>query len=124
MMYLKIENENGTISFAPMKSNNIYVLCKDCGSMVPVNNAEEIDWGEVPFEDIDLCAECSARRDAIEEEYLAQERSRRIIEIVRTVKEQKRIAAEEGRTLGEDEFKSIVDMAAREVVANSLSKCK
>ena len=117
MMYLKIENENGTISFAPMKSNNIYVLCKDCGSMVPVNNAEEIDWGEVPFEDIDLCAECSARRDAIEEEYLAQERSRRIIEVVRTVKEQKRITAEEGRTLGEDEFKSIVDMAAREVVA-------
>ncbi len=28
MMYLKIENENGTINFAPMKSNNIYVLCK------------------------------------------------------------------------------------------------
>lgn len=117
MMYLKVKNENGTISFVPMTCGNIYVLCKDCGSMVHVNNAEEFNWGEVPFEDIDLCAECSARRDAIEEEYLAQERSRRIIEVVRTVKEQKRIAAEEGRTLGEDEFKSIVDMAAREVVA-------
>ena len=113
----KIENENGTINFAPMKSNNIYVLCKDCGSIVPVNNAEEFDWGEVPFEDIDLCAECSARRDAIEEEYLAQERSRSIMEIVRRIKEQKHIAAEEGRPLGEDELKSIVDMAAREVVA-------
>ncbi len=37
MMYLKIENENGTINFAPMESDNIYVLCKDCGSMVRVN---------------------------------------------------------------------------------------
>ena len=117
MMYLKIENENGTINFAPMKSNNIYVLCKDCGSIVPVNNAEEFDWEEVPFEDIDLCAECSARRDAIEEEYLSHERSRNIMEIIGRIKEQKHIAAEEGRTLGEDELKSIVDMAAREVVA-------
>lgn len=124
MMYLKIENENGTINLAPMKSDNIYVLCKDCGNMVRVNNAEEFNWGEVPFEDIDLCAECSARRDAIEEEYLAHERSRSIMEIVRRVKKQKHIAAEEGRTLGEDELKSIVDMAAREAVANSLSKCK
>lgn len=124
MMYLKIENENGTINLAPMKSDNIYVLCKDCGNMVRVNNAEEFNWGEVPFEAIDLCAECSARRDAIEEEYLAHERSRSIMEIVRRVKKQKHIAAEEGRTLGEDELKSIVDMAAREAVANSLSKCK
>ncbi|WP_303322246.1 hypothetical protein [Cloacibacillus evryensis] len=80
-------------------------------------NAEEIDWEEVPFEDIDLCAECSARRDAIEEEYLALERSRNIMEVVRTVKEQKRIAAEEGRTLGKDELKSIVDIASKEAVA-------
>ena len=116
MMHLKIENENGTITFAPMKSDNIYVLCKDCGSMVLVNNAEKFNWGEVPFEDIDLCAECSARRDAIEEEYLAQEKSRRFVEVARIVKEQKRIAAKEGRTLGEDDLKNIVDMAAREVV--------
>lgn len=80
-------------------------------------NAEEFDWEEVPFEDIDLCAECSARRDAIEEEYLALERSRNIMEVVRTVKEQKRIAAEEGRTLGKDELKSIVDIASKEAVA-------
>lgn len=122
MMYLKIENENGTINFAPMKSNNIYVLCKDCGSIVPVNNAEEFDWVEVPFEDIDLCAECSARRDAIEEEYLAQERSRSIMEIVRTVKKQKHIAAEKGRTLSKDELKSIVNAAVRETVENSLTQ--
>jgi len=64
-----------------------------------------------------LCAECSARRDAIEEEYLALERSRNIMEVVRTVKEQKRIAAEEGRTLGKDELKSIVDIASKEAVA-------
>lgn len=115
MMYLKIEN--GTINFVPIKNDNIYVLCKDCRSMVSVNNAEEFDWEEVPFEDIDLCTECSARRDAIEEKYLAHEKSRNIIEVVRSVKEQKRIAAEEGRTLGEDELKNIVDMAAREVVA-------
>ncbi len=64
-----------------------------------------------------MCAECSARRDAIEEEYLALERSRNIMEVVRTVKEQKRIAAEEGRTLGKDELKSIVDIASKEAVA-------
>ena len=64
-----------------------------------------------------MCAECSARRDAIEEEYLALERSRNIMEVVRTVKEQKRIAAEEGRTLVEDELKSIVDIASKEAVA-------
>ena len=122
MMHLKIENENGTITFAPMKSDNIYVLCKDCGSMVLVNNAEKFNWGEVPFEDIDLCAECSARRDAIEEEYLAHKRSRSIMEVVRIVKEQKRIAAEEGRTLGEDELKSIVDIASKEAVENSLTQ--
>ena len=64
-----------------------------------------------------MCAECSARRDAIEEEYLALERSRNIMEVVRTVKEQKRIAAEEGRTLGKDELKSFVDIASKEAVA-------
>lgn len=64
-----------------------------------------------------MCADCSARRDAIEEEYLALERSRNIMEVVRTVKEQKRIAAEEGRTLGKDELKSIVDIASKEAVA-------
>lgn len=64
-----------------------------------------------------MCAECSARRDAIEEEYLALERSRNIMEVVRTVKEQKRIAAEEGRTLGKDELKSIVYIASKEAVA-------
>lgn len=116
-MYVKIEDENGTINFAPMKSNNIYVLCKDCGSMVHVNNSEEFNLGEVQFEDIDLCADCSARKDAIEEEYLAREKSRKFVEVVRIVKEQERIAEEDGRTLGKDELKSIVDRASREVVA-------
>lgn len=122
MIYLKVKNENGTISFVPMTCGNIYVLCKDCGSMVHVNNAEEFNWGEVPFEDIDLCAECSARRDAIEEEYLSHERSRNIMEVVRTVKKQKHIAAEKGRTLSKDELKSIVNAAVRETVENSLTQ--
>lgn len=117
MMYLKLENENGTIAFTPMINDNIYVLCKDCGSMVRVNNAEEFNWGEVSFEDIDLCAECSVRREAIEEEYLAQEQSRKITAVIRTIKEQKHLAKEEGRVLSEDELKSIVNVAAREAVA-------
>lgn len=46
------------------------------------------------------------------------------MEVVRTVKEQKYIAAEEGRTLGEDELKNIVDSAVRETLENSLTQCE
>lgn len=120
MMYLKIKNENGTMTFAPLKSDNIYILCKDCGSMVQVNNAEEFDYGEVPFEDIDLCAECSARRDAIEEEYLAQEQSRKIVEVVKAVKKHNRIAAEDGKTLSEDELRDFISTTSRKITRNSL----
>ena len=50
MLYLKITNEDGTISFHPLRENNIYVQCEICGSMVPVDDpinfiAEMADMG-------------------------------------------------------------------------------
>ena len=38
MLYVRIANEDGTISFHPLRENNIYVHCETCGSMVPVDD--------------------------------------------------------------------------------------
>lgn len=122
MMYIRITNENGTITFAPMTSNNIYVLCKDCGHMVPVEYAEELNWGAEPLENIDLCEECAARRDAAEEEYLAEEQSRKIVSVMGILKERKQVAELEGRTFSEEEMKDIITAATKKVSDNSLVK--
>ena len=52
MLYVRIANEDGTISFRPLRENNIYVQWETCGSMVPVDDpinfiAEMADMGTI-----------------------------------------------------------------------------
>ena len=68
MMYLKIENENGVISFAPLSDNAIYVMCNQCGKMVQIDNPGEIIWEVGSFQALDICEECNDMLVEIEEE--------------------------------------------------------
>ncbi|MEG0094776.1 MAG: hypothetical protein RR670_01940 [Erysipelotrichaceae bacterium] len=68
MIYLKTENENGVITFAPLNDESIYVLCKECGHMVKVDDPRIIAWDAASFEEWDICEECYESLLEIEEE--------------------------------------------------------
>ena len=73
MLYLKITNEDGTISFHPLRENNIYVQCETCGSMVPVDDpinfiAEMADMGIIMDDAFNRCEKCSEEHFVWEEE--------------------------------------------------------
>ena len=74
MLCLRITNEDGTISFHPLRENNIYVHCETCGSMVPVDDpinfiADMADMGIIMDDAFDRCEKCSEEHFAWEEEY-------------------------------------------------------
>lgn len=74
MLCLRITTEDGTISFHPLRENNIYVCCEICGSMVPVNDpinfiADMADMGIIMDDAFDRCEKCSEEHFAWEEEY-------------------------------------------------------
>ena len=64
MLYVRIANEDGTISFHPLRENNIYVHCETCGSMVPIDDpinfiADMADMGIIMDDAFDRCEKCS-----------------------------------------------------------------
>ena len=74
MLYVRIANEDGTISFRPLRENNIYVHCETCGSMVPVDDpinfiAKMADMGTIMDDAFNRCEKCSEDHFAWEEEY-------------------------------------------------------
>lgn len=83
MMYLKIENENGVITFAPLSDDSIYVLCKHCGKMVKIENPGEIAWEVGSFQKLDICEECNDILLEVEEEKRLSEFVKNKIEALR-----------------------------------------
>ena len=80
MLYVRIANEDGTISFQPLRENSIYVQCETCGSMVPVDDpinfiAEMADTGTIMDDAFILCwtkrcRKCSSLRRVCKPDYL------------------------------------------------------
>ncbi|RHR00730.1 hypothetical protein DWX64_14395 [Clostridium sp. AF20-17LB] len=71
MLYVRIANEDGTISFHLLRENNIYVHCETCGSMVSVDDPINFiaNMGIIMDDAFNRCAKCSEEHFAWEEEY-------------------------------------------------------
>ena len=70
MLYVRIANEDGTISFHPLRENNIYVHCETCGSMIPVDDpinfiADMADMGIIMDDAFNLRLKNRRRRTLI-----------------------------------------------------------
>ncbi|MDD6233252.1 MAG: hypothetical protein PUA89_11140 [Frisingicoccus sp.] len=74
MLYVRIANGDGTISFQSLREKSIYVQCETCGSMVPVDDpinfiAEMADMGIIMDDAYKRCAKCSEEHFSWEEEH-------------------------------------------------------
>ena len=64
MRYLRIDNEDGSVTFHPMRENNIYIQCEKCGNMVPIDDpinfiADMADMRLIMDYAFDRCKKCS-----------------------------------------------------------------
>lgn len=62
MLYAKIIGKNGKEVFHPIKDDNVYILCKKCGEMVPVSEPAgflyELGACASSIEAADICDAC------------------------------------------------------------------
>jgi hypothetical protein len=79
MLYVKTLNPDGTLTFAPIRNDNIYLECKTCGRVVPICDVHEFiedlaDLGKVTDIDLEsditeICEECEEEKYVREDEY-------------------------------------------------------
>lgn len=74
MLYVKSVGENGKDTFHPIKDNNVYILCKKCGQMVPVHEPAgflyELGACASSIEAADICDACLDKDCELEDELL------------------------------------------------------
>ncbi len=74
MLYLRVENENGDITFAPVANDNFYIHCLKCDEMEQVVDLLDFvaELGDTDLESkgFDICSKCLEEQCRLEEENL------------------------------------------------------
>ena len=62
MIMVKTEDLNGTIHLTPIRNNSIYLHCRYCGGLFPINSICEFmeELGDENFDSplLDICDDC------------------------------------------------------------------
>ena len=71
MIFFRMEDEHGRIQFVPVGHGMLYKVCRQCGSMFPIDSIVE-DMKKLKYEDLgsdilDWCPKCQARKRGMQE---------------------------------------------------------
>lgn len=82
MLCVRTDSENGIITFTPINNDSVYIHCSKCGFMEKVDDLLDFvgELGEANLESMafDICQECFEEECRREEEYLEQQKNRKI----------------------------------------------
>jgi hypothetical protein len=74
MIMVKTEDLNGTIHLTPIRNNNIYLQCRSCGGLFPIDSIceymEELGGEDFDSTANDICEECLNKRCEREDDML------------------------------------------------------
>ncbi len=71
MIFFRMEDEHGRIHFVPVGQGMLYKVCRQCGTMFPIDSIVE-DMKKLKYEDLgsdilDWCPKCQARKRGMQE---------------------------------------------------------